>query len=349
MKKFLKKVGNLLKIILTIIVILCIFLLFLRLIINRTTLHKSIRDNNISEIQEINLNGFSQKVLLEGKSKDLPILIMVHGGPGLPIPTGVAFRGQYPELVENYILVQWDHYGSGVNYSTNTDLTIDDYVIMLMDLVENMKFQFPENKIYLFGMSWGTILNCKVANEIPEEIDGVIAYGQYTNIDLWKNAMCEELKNKTLTNKELDILETSMQSTTKDAFNKVLSLANKHTNFQYYHGREASNWDFYMSCFQVFLSPDYSLIDAIHAYSNPSGDALFQQVMDIDMSEEHLKMKVPYLILQGEDDLITPITYNEQIVNKNSYMFLKIFNNAGHILTNASFKEMWDAVIEFKN
>ncbi|MGL6199962.1 MAG: alpha/beta fold hydrolase [Lachnospiraceae bacterium] len=144
-------------------------------------------------------------------------------------------------------------------------------------------------------------------------------------------------------------LEESMQNASKDAFNNTLSLANKYTNLYYYHGDEASNWDFYVSCFHVFLSPDYSIMDAIHAYSNPSGDSLFLQVMDIDMSEEQLQIKIPYLILQGEDDLITSAAYNEQLVEENPYMTLKVFENAGHIPTNASFKEMWQAIIEFTN
>lgn len=348
MKRTLKKAGNVMKVILITIAVISIIFLLLRLVIRQTILYKSTSENEISEVQVIELDGVSQKVLLEGKSKDLPILITVHGGPGLPIPNGVAFRGQYPELTENYILIQWDQFGNGVNYATDTNLTIDNYVNMLMDLIKNIKLQFPGNKIYLYGMSWGTILNCKIANEIPDEIDGVIAYGQYTNIDIWKNAMNEELQDCNLTNKELDILEESIQGVSIGAFNKMLSLANKYTNLYYYKGNEASNWDFYMSCFHVFLSPDYALVDAIHAYSNPSADALFLKVMDIDMSTEHLQIKVPYLILQGEDDLITPIAYNEQLTKENPYISLKVFKNAGHIPTNTSFKEMWEAVIEFQ-
>ena len=105
MKKTLTKAGKVMKIILIIILVISIILLLLRFIISQTILHKSTSDNAISEVQEITLNEIPQKVLLEGKSKDSPILIMVHGGPGLPIPNGVALRGQSPELTENYILV----------------------------------------------------------------------------------------------------------------------------------------------------------------------------------------------------------------------------------------------------
>lgn len=48
---------------------------------------KNINHNNeISELCSFSLGGYQQKVLIEGKSKDNPIVITLHGGPGTPIP-----------------------------------------------------------------------------------------------------------------------------------------------------------------------------------------------------------------------------------------------------------------------
>lgn len=49
--------------------------------------NKKIKSNNeISELCSFYLGGYQQKVLIEGKSKDNPIVITLHGGPGTPIP-----------------------------------------------------------------------------------------------------------------------------------------------------------------------------------------------------------------------------------------------------------------------
>ena len=45
-----------------------------------------IEDNEISELCTYTLGGYEQKVLIEGKRKDSPIVITLHGGPGTPIP-----------------------------------------------------------------------------------------------------------------------------------------------------------------------------------------------------------------------------------------------------------------------
>lgn len=344
------KKGRKLMNIALIIIILVLSILVLRFIIQRVIYQNAVKDMEISEIQVVTLNGIPQKILVEEKTKDLPILIMVHGGPGLPVPFGVGFRGQYPQLSENFLLVQWDHYGTGINYSSDTSLTIDDYVIMLHDLVTDVESKYPGRNLFLFGMSWGTILTTKIANLIPDKIDGVIAYGQFTNIPIWKQAMYDKLQVTGLSAKEKEALENAMSDPSAAGFKSVLKEASAKTSLYYYKGKEASNLDFYMHCFHLMISPDYSLSDAMHAYSNPSGDALmYNHVFNIDMSNEQQSVQVPFLILQGEDDLITPVSHNKELVSKNSFMSMKVFKNAGHIPTNQSYDEMFGEIISFKN
>ena len=45
-----------------------------------------IQANKVSRVEELNLGGIPQKVLIEGKNEDLPVVITLHGGPGTPVP-----------------------------------------------------------------------------------------------------------------------------------------------------------------------------------------------------------------------------------------------------------------------
>lgn len=65
----------------------------------------TIEQNEISKIYTFKLGGYSQKVLLEGKRKDLPIVITLHGGPGTPIPFSVGCRGLFPMFTDHFIMV----------------------------------------------------------------------------------------------------------------------------------------------------------------------------------------------------------------------------------------------------
>ncbi|MGL5354693.1 MAG: hypothetical protein ACRDA5_15475, partial [Clostridium sp.] len=69
---------------------------------------KVIENNEIGVIENFTLGGYEQKVLIEGKSKDLPIVLTLHGGPGSPIPFSVGCRGLFPNFTDKFIMVYWD-------------------------------------------------------------------------------------------------------------------------------------------------------------------------------------------------------------------------------------------------
>ena len=74
-----------------------------------------IAGNEVSTLYTLNLGGYNQKVLVEGKSKTLPVVICLHGGPGTPIPFSVGCRGLFPEFTDQFIMVYWDQLGCGAN------------------------------------------------------------------------------------------------------------------------------------------------------------------------------------------------------------------------------------------
>lgn len=151
-----------------------------------------ISNNEISELCSFPLGGYEQKVLIEGRKKDSPIIITFHGGPGTPIPMSVGCRGLFPEFTDNFIVVYWDQLGCGINnYVIDDAFSIDSFVQMTEDLVEHIKKKFPNNKMMIFSTSWGSILSTKILERNPHAVDAVIACGQIV-----KNVfICDEVKN----------------------------------------------------------------------------------------------------------------------------------------------------------
>ena len=133
----------------------------------------------ISELVAVWLDRIEQKILIEGKSKSLPVVMMLHGGPGSPVPFSVGCRGLFPEWTDRAIMVYWDQLGCGINNcKLGDDIHIENFVRMTCDLVAYIKQRFPENKLYLFGISWGSILALHAALRLPEKLDGALVYGQ---------------------------------------------------------------------------------------------------------------------------------------------------------------------------
>ena len=99
-----------------------------------------IKQNEISQLYAFRLGSFEQKVLIEGRKADLPIVLSLHGGPGTPIPFSVGCRGMFPEFTNKYIMVYWDQYGCGINNARiDNTFTIDMFVDMANDLVRVIK------------------------------------------------------------------------------------------------------------------------------------------------------------------------------------------------------------------
>ena len=106
--------------------------------------NKKIKSNNeISELCSFYLGRYQQKVLIEGKSKDNPIVITLHGGPGMPIPFSVGCRGLFPVFTDEFIMVYWDQLGCGINNHVIDDsFSIDTFVQMTEELIEKIKDKF---------------------------------------------------------------------------------------------------------------------------------------------------------------------------------------------------------------
>lgn len=140
---------------------------------------QTIEQNEISEIYTFSLGKIPQKVLIEGKHKELPIVVTLHGGPGSPVPFSVGCRGLFPMFTDHFIMVYWDQLGCGINdYKLKDEFSVDDFVEMTVDLIGEVKRLFPANKIILFGMSWGSMLALKTLQRVKAGVDAVVVWGQ---------------------------------------------------------------------------------------------------------------------------------------------------------------------------
>ena len=344
-----KKKNRWVTVILIVIASIVCLALLTRTVWREIIIYQSKSANEISEMVSVELGGIKQNVLIEGKFDDLPVLIAVHGGPGTPIPMGCAYRGVYNNLSCNYIFVQWDQYGCGINKGElDETFSVERYTDMLCDLVSYLTERFPSNDLYLFGMSWGTVLTCKVANDMPDIIDGVIAYGQIVdNVLAYKNAY-EVLNSCELTDKERKALDNAMENTSNPDFLVVYDLMCKYTNGIDYNGEEDTNTKFYTTALYMLVSPDYSVVDIYNALdslvSDNGSQKLYEEINTINMKSELERISIPYHIVQGADDLNTPTDLVEDVIDEldNDFISYTCFDNSGHIPTDSC----WDSLME---
>ena len=269
---------------------------------------KVIENNEISEIITVRLGKFEQKVLVEGKSSGLPVIITLHGGPGNPIPFGVGCRGLFPEITDKCILVSWDQYGCGINNAKlPEDISINDFVDMTADLIDAMRKKFPANKVYLFGMSWGSVLAAKAAVKKAYSLNGVIVYGQV----LYRLLRSDDTKLAILESKAPKRVKNEVEAAfEKDEFPidfamKMIRYIAKYTH-GYRNPNEPKSHDGKIVR-GLLSSPDYKLHDFIAALKNGYADnhSIVNELAEVDLREDIINITIPYKIFQGESDIVT--------------------------------------------
>jgi pimeloyl-ACP methyl ester carboxylesterase len=137
----------------------------------------------IASLEQIELGGLKQWVLMRGRNVNKPVLLILHGGPGSP---ELAMVRQYNrELEKHFVVVNWEQRGAGKSWSKDiksADMKISVFVSDAEELVVYLRKRFKMDKIYIEGHSWGSALAALLAQKIPQYIKAYVGIGQATNI-----------------------------------------------------------------------------------------------------------------------------------------------------------------------
>ena len=292
-------------------------------------------NNEISELCSFSLGGYQQKVMIEGKSKDSPIVITLHGGPGTPIPFSVGCRGLFPVFTDEFIMVYWDQLGCGINNHVIDDtFSIDSFVQMTEELLEQIKIKFPNNKIMIFSTSWGSILSVKLLEKNPNAVDGVIACGQIVKDVFFSDEVEEALTQSKIPKKKLaKIRKITIENYTGKDLQLISSALRKYTDaYQNKIGEKAPMGSIIKG---LMTSPDYTMKDfkAIMLNGYMKNTSLWKEILQINLTEQLQNVKVPYIILQGDTDIVASTKLVKELVadSNNTNLACKVVADTGHM------------------
>jgi pimeloyl-ACP methyl ester carboxylesterase len=134
---------------------------------------------SIAEINYFRLGGLDQWVMIRGESLQNPPLILLHGGPGFSETR--LFRHFNAPLEKNFTVVYWDQRGSGKSFDRNisrSSMTVEQLIADLDELVEVVCKRIGQNKVAVFGHSWGSALGVLYAARFPVKVAVYAGSGQ---------------------------------------------------------------------------------------------------------------------------------------------------------------------------
>jgi pimeloyl-ACP methyl ester carboxylesterase len=148
---------------------------------------------SIASLERINLGGLPQCTLIRGVDSKNPLLLFLHGGPGMP--TMYLAHDFQRELENNFTVVEWDRRGAGKSFVpgiSREDMTVSHEISDTIKLIDQLRARFHQPKVYLVGFSYGTYLGILVAQAAPERLYAYVGIGQLA---------CSEEENRSIQDK----------------------------------------------------------------------------------------------------------------------------------------------------
>ncbi len=277
-------------------------------------LYKIVTPNGIDIKEEVTIGGVQQWITVRGRDKDNPILLFIHGGPGVPeMPTSWTFQSPWEDY---FTVVQWDQRGAGKTYNANDPeqvrptLTFDQIVTDATELVQYLKQTYNKDKVFVMGHSWGSVVGLELARRSPELLYAYVGYGQVINrLDNERVGYEGVIRLAKAANHEEALRELASIAPYPEADGDTpLDKLNLQRKWSVHfggltYGRDSYNYYHNAS----WLSPDYTDEDlnAISKGSNLSLVPLFTEMGKVDFSAA-TEFDCPIIIFNGRHDLATP-------------------------------------------
>jgi pimeloyl-ACP methyl ester carboxylesterase len=240
----------------------------------------TISEGGISSVETVNIGGVQQTILLQGENRNNPVLLVVHGGPTMPLP-GVSSKGRdytivtnTKELVKHFIVVFWDQRGTGKSYHPTIpqeSMNIGQFISDAKDLTDYLRDRFNQEKIFLAGHSWGSTISLKLAATYPEKFYSYVGLSQiisWTENDRLALGWIKEEAKRRGHKKALKELESVGEPPFLESFQQwgLLRKWQRKFNTLIYTDEQVKHPGLLGVSKQMLQSEDYSLKDIVHSY-----------------------------------------------------------------------------------
>ncbi len=133
----------------------------------------------IAESKYLDINGTKQFVMIRGENIKNPVLLHLHGGPGVSEIGGLSKYNK--DLEKNFTVVYWDQRNAGKSYIENfpaAEIKVKKYIEDVDALAKYIKNRLKVEKLLLVGHSWGSRLGMLTVQKHPAHFSAFISTGQ---------------------------------------------------------------------------------------------------------------------------------------------------------------------------
>jgi pimeloyl-ACP methyl ester carboxylesterase len=264
--------------------------------------------NSVALLERIRIGGVDQSILIRGNDSALPVLLFLHGGPGMPaMYLAHAFQR---ELEKEFVVVQWDRRAAGKSYreDISSTLTTEQLVADTIELTNSLRTRFRQDKIFLVGHSWGTYLGILVISRHPELYHAYVGIGQLARLSPIAGIQDEYIRQSAILMGDQDAI--------KELKEKGSSVRE---TLLFKFGGEIHNAKSFVPLLLIGLAaPEYSLRDALNI---PKGVSLYSRNLVYNSISGELmdvvtQVDIPVYFFTGRYDYTDPFVLSEQYFSR---------------------------------
>jgi len=323
-----------------------IFISLFNTLLMSTSWTKTIsRVNNshpIAQMMEVPINGWVHSILVRGEDRRNPLLIDIHGGPGM----GNFHTAEALNLLEQHFLtVKYDQRGAGKSChwfsgDLNDTLTVEQLVDDMVEITMYLLTRFGKEKAFLTGVSWGATLAVLTAHRTPElfyavSVRGVTVSQEESNQESTK-ILLEKLKGAAEKKEYIRLQEVASprlkdfaalkyQRSLMNKFGMIFTHCRTHRCNQY-----SLVWDLVS---KITKAPEYNWQDMLSYYwcAKNSQTILFEEMQDLRLSERVPTLDIPIIAGHGRHDYICQVDVAKEYIVDILGGDLEVLEDQAHI------------------
>lgn len=262
-----------------------------------------------AEKVRIRIQSIDQGMFIQHRAPGNPVLLVVHGGPGLP---DYFLTSRYPVgLDELFTVVWWEQRGTGLSYQRTIPpqtMTIEQFIADTVAVTDHLRERFGADRIYLLGHSWGSFLGIQAAARAPERYHAYIGMAQVVHQLrserlAWEYMLAEfRARGDNRMVRRLEAAPVTMEAGTPAAYLRLRDAGMHRLGVGTTHDMRSVVTGIFLTSLRF---PEYTLRDKLalwqgRAFSRSFG--IWDRMIHTDLMQRVPQLEVPVYLFEGVHD-----------------------------------------------
>ncbi|MFN7036491.1 MAG: alpha/beta fold hydrolase [Bellilinea sp.] len=276
---------------------------------------------SIAALEKVKLGGTDQWLIIRGNDVQKPVLLFLSGGPGGSEAGRVLRFNQ--ELEKHFVVVIWEQRGCGKSYPAYyppARLSVNQYVSDLIELTEWLRQRFDEEKIYLVGHSWGTIIGVRAVQARPDLFHAYVGTAQMVNLRQTDQMIYDTVLSHAQKIGDSAFVKTLQKQGRPPYYGKspiqpyATLFGREYAWFEVAHIRSEDYRQNGDAILLMLKQPEYGWLDRIYYLLGLMNtfNQVYPQLQEMDFRVDAARLEVPVYLIQGRHDMNNPSPLPEE-------------------------------------